>query len=76
MNNARRKRIEEVMIKLEELKSEIEEIGTEEAEYRDNMPENLMCSEKYEKADTACDNLDGAFEDLGEVINYLSEAME
>jgi hypothetical protein len=46
----------------------------EEEEYRDNMPENLQGSERYETADTACDNLQSAIDSLEEAFEYLNEA--
>ncbi len=49
--------------------------GGEQEEYRDNMPENLQGSERYEKADEACDNLRGALDSLEEAINYIEEAV-
>lgn len=57
MNKVRRKRVEDVIQKIEELKAEVEEILDEESEYRDNIPENMQQSERYENADNNCDNL-------------------
>ena len=57
MNTPRRKNLQKVIDMLEALKSDIETARDEEEEYRDNMPENLQNSERYEKADNACDNL-------------------
>lgn len=76
MNAKRRKEIEKVIEKLEEAKADIECLKDEEEEYRDNIPENLTGSERYEIADNACDNLDSAYDSLDEVIDYLNDAVE
>ena len=57
MNKARRKNIQDVVNQLEDLKSTLEDLQGEEEEYRDNIPENLQGSERYEKAEEACDTL-------------------
>lgn len=90
MNKPRRKQIQEVIDKLGSLQSEmealieeIEGIQSDEEEYRDNMPENLQGSERYERADAACDALESARDTLEEskdniddVISSLEEASE
>lgn len=101
MNNNRRKEIErainrlwtfeieisETMSKLEDLKSDVEDILTDEEDARDNIPESLQDSERYEKSDAACDNLSNAVDalediiistsiDFQEVASYLQNAME
>lgn len=76
MNKERRKRIEDVISKLESLKDEVYEILEEETEYRDNIPENLQQSERYEKADNSCTQLDFAFDYIGEVAEYLNDSIE
>ena len=53
MNKARRKALDEVISKIEEAKELLENLQAEEEEYRDNMPENLQGSERYEAADAA-----------------------
>lgn len=100
MNNNRRKEIKdaldrirgfemeisETMSKLEDLKSDVEDIMIDEEDARDNIPESLQDSERYEKADLACDNLANAVDvldniistpaDFQEVVSYLEAAME
>lgn len=75
MNKLRRKNIQEVIDKLkslqndlESLESDVESIQDEEIEYRDNMPENLQGSERYEQADNACDSLETAKDGLSDLI--------
>lgn len=76
MNKARRKNIQDVVGQLEDLKSALEDVLHEEEEYRDNIPENLQGSERYEKADEACDTLSGAVDDLEDIITSLGELAE
>lgn len=74
MNKIRRKQLAAIMEKLEELKADLETLKEEEEDYRDNMPENLWGSERYEKAEAACDNLDYALDSLEEAVSYIEEA--
>ena len=53
-----------------------EDTQAEEEEYRDNIPENMQESERYEKADEACDNLSEAVDNLEEVISSIEAAIE
>ena len=76
MNAERRKRINKVIEEIENLKSELEGIQEEEEDYRDNMPENLQGSERYERADANCENLYEAISNLEESASYLEEAQE
>ena len=39
------------------------------------MPENLQGSERYEAAESACDNLDNAYDSLDEAISAIEEAI-
>ena len=76
MNKDRRKILAQLQERLEAIKDEIQSVLEDEEEYRDNMPENLQGSEKYEKADNACDNLSYAVDSLEDVISSLEEANE
>lgn len=51
MNKIRRKELQSVIDQLEELKDSLETLMSEEEEYRDNMPENLQGSVRYEAAE-------------------------
>ena len=74
MNNVRRKARNEIAAQVEELMSALESLKDEEEEYRDNIPENLQGSERYDKADAACINLDSAYSGLEDVLSYIEEA--
>lgn len=76
MNKIRRKNLQTIIDRPEDIKTDLEEITYEEEEYRDNIPENLQSSEKYERADEACDNLNDAADTLNEVIDSITTAME
>lgn len=54
----------------------MEDIESEEEEYRDNMPENFQNSERYEKADAAVDALESAVSSLEEVASSIEECQE
>ena len=54
----------------------MEDLQGEEEEYRDNIPENLQGSERYEKAEEACDTLSEAVDGLENIITSLGELAE
>ena len=74
MNLKRRKRIDTLLTQLAAIQVELEEISQEEQDYLDNMPENLMESEKYSTAEENCENLTSALDSLGEVVDYLESS--
>lgn len=74
MNKERRKRVNEIIQGIEELKAEVEGILDEETEYRDNIPENMQQSERYENADTNCYNLQYAIDNIEEAVSNLEES--
>lgn len=76
MNKARRKALDEVISKIEEAKELLENLQAEEEEYRDNMPENLQGSERYEAADAAVDNMSSAVDALDEAISSIESVQE
>jgi len=76
MNKIRRKSLQAIIDQLEELKGSLEDLLAEEEEYRDNIPENMQESERYEKADEACGNLSDAVDDLEETISSIKAAIE
>lgn len=74
MNKARRKQIDDVIRKLDDLKMEIESILDDEQDYLDNIPENLQGSERYDIADEAVSYLSDASETIDEVSGMLESA--
>lgn len=82
MNNARRKELNKAIEILNTLSAQIydakdivETCRDEEEEYRDNMPENLQGSVKYEMAEIACERLDEAYDYLEEVEEKIDEIL-
>lgn len=76
MNNKRRKHINNIINILETSKDEISEILEEEQNALDNMPENLLESERAELTQNAIDLLEEAVNNVEEAINNLEEAKE
>lgn len=76
MNKERRKSLREIQSKLESLGQDLEDLKEEEEEYRDNMPENLQESERYQRADEVCDLLQEALESMDNAYQQIEEAVE
>lgn len=76
MNKLRRKSLQEIFDKLSDLREEIESIKDEEDESRENMPENLQGSERYEQSETASYSMDEAMEYISSACDSIESAME
>lgn len=76
MNKARRKQLDEIIERINSVKDDLESIMNDEEEYRDNMPENLQGSEKYELADAACEAMQEAIYQLDEAVSNVETAQE
>lgn len=76
MNKLRRKSLQEIFDKLSDLREEIESIKDKEDESRENMPENLQGSERYEQSETASYNMDEAMEYISSACDSIESAME
>ena len=76
MNKLRRKSLSDLVYQIECIKLSIELTLEDEEEYRDNIPENLQGSERYEKADIACSSLEDAISCLEDAINNIQTAIE
>ena len=76
MNKERRKGLQAIHEKITDLRDELELLMGEEEDYRDNMPENLQGSEKYDRANDVCEMLDAAVSDLETVCENIEYAME
>ena len=73
MNNKRRKRIENIISKLEDLSVEIEEVMNEEQEAFDNLPEPIQCSDRGEQMEGYISSLDYAMNYVSDAISSLEE---
>lgn len=74
MNNQRRKELDKIYEGFEEMKYKLESILEDEETYRDNIPENLQGSERYETADEACDALSSAVDSVDEIFELIEQA--
>lgn len=73
MNNARRKTIEELSNKLDNLHSELIDVLNEEEETFYNIPESLQYSDRGMTSQDAQDKLNEAIDSIGEAIEILNE---
>ena len=76
MNKARRKAIEEIIGKLEELKDQLEILSTEELEAYDNLPEGIQSSERGERMSEGVDDIDNATGSIEDAIYTLTDLIE
>lgn len=76
MNKFRRKALQDIFDKITELQEELEAIKDEEDESRENMPENLQGSERYEQSETASSDMEEAIEYLSSACDSIESAME
>lgn len=74
MNKQRRADIQAIVEELNDLRSRIEGIESDEQDYLDNMPEAFQQGEKGDAASSAIDALQNAASSLDDVVNYLDEA--
>ena len=76
MNKQRRKHIEEVTGKIRDLLSDLEILKDEEEEYKDNIPENLQGTERYERAEECVYGLQEAIDDIERALENIDEYIE
>lgn len=76
MNKARRAELNRIINTLTDLKYEIESVKDDEESARDNLPESLRDSERYEQMDCAVNAMDEAYSYIEDAISNLEDAME
>lgn len=76
MNKARRKKLEEVISTLEDMRDELTHLHNEERDAFDNLPDSLQYSEKGEEMEECADALEENTDSLDDVINNLIEISE
>lgn len=76
MNNKRRKAIEQIAVKLEDLKTEFEFLRDEEQEAFDNLPEGIQASERGEAMETIIYNMEEVLENLESALDGMNELEE
>lgn len=73
MNKARRQQLSKWLADIEEIKSELETICSDEEDYFDNMPENLQGSQRGMDAEEAIDQMNEAISAIEETISIIEE---
>lgn len=76
MNKLRRKALNALIERIDDIYSELDALADEERDYRDNMPENLQNSERYEAADNAVSSLEDALNNLDSAKSSIEEAID
>lgn len=76
MNSKRRKELEKLTEKLEELKCNIEALMEEEQEAFDNMPESLQYAEKGEAMEENITELENAAGNVQDAIDCIMGVIE
>ena len=71
MNKQRRERIRRLVSSMRILENEIEDILNEEQDYYDNIPENLLSSDRAVDSEEAIDNLDDALDYITQLIDAI-----
>lgn len=76
MNKIRRKTLQKLYNIIADAKDNLDEVRDEEDDYKENIPENLQGSERYEIAEAAVDALESAISSLEEALDSIEEAMQ
>lgn len=76
MNRKKREIVQNIVAKLDECYDRLNDVYEDESEARDNIPENLQGTERYEAMDHACDVLDDAMSALREDVIVPLQEME
>lgn len=73
MNKERRKQIAVIVNRISGIVSDLEMVKDEEDDYRDNMPENLQGSTRYDDSEEASNAMQDAINSLEEAVSSLEE---
>lgn len=76
MNKTRRKELENIFDIISSAQEQLEVIRDDEEEYKENIPENLQNSIRYETAEVAVDAIESALFSIQEVLDYIEEAKQ
>lgn len=76
MNKARRAELNRIINALTDLKYDIECVKDEEDEAKENLPESLQSSDRYEQMENAVNSMDNAYSYIEDAISNLEDAME
>lgn len=75
MNEERREKLRGAVRKLSDVQSIVEVVCDKEEDCLDNYPESLQGTERFERAETAVDNLNDALEKLEEAKEHIQTAI-
>ena len=73
MNNTRRQQLRKWLEDMENIKSELETICSDEQDYFDNMPENLQGSQRGCDSEEAIEQMEEAVSSIEDAINIIEE---
>lgn len=73
MNKTRRQQLRKWLEDMENIKSELETICSDEQDYFDNMPENLQGSQRGMDAEEAIDQMNEAVSSIEDAISIIEE---
>lgn len=76
MNDERRKKLKEAVVKIDDAKQTISEVRDDEREAFDNLPESMQGGEKGEKIEAAIGALEEAEDALENAMSAIDTAME
>ena len=73
MNKTRRQQLRKWLEDMENIKSELETICSDEQDYFDNMPENLQGSQRGMDAEEAIEQMEEAVSSIEDAISVIEE---
>ena len=73
MNKTRRQQLKKWLEDMENIKSELETICSEEQDYFDNMPENLQGSQRGCDSEEAIEQMEEAVSSIEDAISTIEE---
>lgn len=73
MNKDRRKSIERIVDKINEIKADLTGVRNDEEEAYDNLPEGIQSSERGDSMQEAIEAMDDADGALQDAVDYLEE---
>lgn len=75
MNEDRRERLRGAIRKLSDVQMIVQAVCDKEEDCMDNYPENLQCTERFEKMEAAVDSLNDALEKIDDAKGQIESAI-
>lgn len=76
MNKVRRGELERIRALIEQAQDDLEAVQAEEENCRDNTPESLQNTERYEQSEAACNSLAKAVGSLESAIDAIDQEIQ